>query len=351
MEVTGREEKRLSPVAAEALTRAIAGAETCGVPLPEILRALADDLADPRLATTAKYLAEKIHQGATLDEAIASIAQRLPNGTRCLVSAGAHTGQLAEILESYCQQQVVRKEISQTIWSAIAYPMFIAILFVPILLLFTVWIVPMFDSLFQDWNVELPKITASVIKISRDVPLLLAVLLGVPAGTVLVIKLFGLKRLDHRLRNATPLIGRFWIWASQIELAAMLAIFLKNQLPLPDALERTAMVVHDHNVARTCRWASGQVRSGQGLGAAFADSMHIDPMLTEMIVWGESSSTLPDMLHLAEDMYSARINQRAAFLARLLPLIAMLMIGGFMVAVVLTSLLLPLLSLVRTLAG
>ena len=58
MERTLLGKNRLSPEAAEALAGAIAGGKSSNIPLPEVLIALADDLADRRLAVTAKKLAE-----------------------------------------------------------------------------------------------------------------------------------------------------------------------------------------------------------------------------------------------------------------------------------------------------
>ena len=86
---------QLSPDAAAALLRSIADTEASGLPLGDVLGALAEDSGDRRLAAVAKQLARQTAQGVPLDKALAALGNQMPADIRGVLTAGVRSGKLA----------------------------------------------------------------------------------------------------------------------------------------------------------------------------------------------------------------------------------------------------------------
>lgn len=342
---------RVSAAGASALAGSLAAGVAAGLPLSEVLTALADDADDKRLVRIAEELAERTDRGELLDDALASMANRLPRELRGVLAAGAKSGRLAEVIEGFAAHQSERRNLTRTIRAAMVSPLLSIAVFIPFVLLFAWWIVPSFSDLYDEFELELPVATTSILEVAESATGILVALIGIPVFVFLVLRVFALRRLEHWIRGATPGWGRLWVWCGQFEFAAMLATMLENNLPLPDALESTADAIHDANVARSGRWVTGHVRAGRPLGETLHESIHFDPLIANLASWGESNGALPEALQLAADVLRVRVRYRAAILARLFPFLILLVIATSVVCFVVVALLLPLVDLIEGLSG
>ncbi len=78
------------------LAARLAALAQSGLPLEGGLMALADEVAQPRLARVLRNLAERLERGEKLESAIAAQGSRLPAHLRGLIVAGVRSGRLAD---------------------------------------------------------------------------------------------------------------------------------------------------------------------------------------------------------------------------------------------------------------
>ncbi len=188
-----------------------------------------------------------------------------------------------------------------------------------------------------------------ILQTARQLPGLVAGLLILVLALPLALRLLGGRWLFHRFRAAIPLFGRLWTWSAQREFAALLASFLDQRLPLPQAVEHTGQLISDRNVARACRRVRQRLEAGETLGDSLAQSISFDRTLSAMALWGESYGLLPDALHIAADVFEDRVEQQLAFVRRLVPP-ATLIIVGTLALFVLIGLFIPLVKLIEGLS-
>lgn len=319
------------------------------VPLDVTLAALAEEKGDSRLANVAQRLGNELREGASIDQAIARLGKDLPADVANMLRAGVDSGNLASTMQQLAEQRLVSQRNARSIRAAIAYPLLIVAILVPLLLFLSTWIIPVFGELFEEFDLDLPAITKLSLQASKQLPGLILGLFLLALVLPLMLRFVGGRWLFHRVRAALPLLGPVWTYAGQREFAAMLASFLDLRLPLGQAVSHTGDVLSDRNLGRACRRVTERLDSGQALSRSLADSMHFDRSLVALVAWGERHGLLPQALRLAEEVFADRVEQQASFLRRLLPpvtFVTVAMVLGF----VIISLMVPLVKLIEGLS-
>ena len=331
------------------LVQAVGGASRARVPLEVTLAALGDAKEDRQLSDIAQRLAAQLEQGRSVDQALAQLDRHLPEEFRGLLRAGIESGDLAGTFERFADQRLAAQRIARRIHAAIAYPLLIMAILVPLLLFISMYVIPMFGELYEDFAVELPALTLLVLQSAKQVPVLIAGLALFTVGFPLLLRSFGGRWLFHRVRSATPLLGRLWMWSSQREFAALLASFLDLRLPMTKAVAHTGEVMSDRNVAGACRRVSERLESGESLSESLGQSIHFDRSLVALVAWGERHGLLPEALRISTEVFDDRIEQWASLIQRLLPPVTLIVVGVLMFAIII-SLMLPLVTLMEMLS-
>jgi type IV pilus assembly protein PilC len=328
---------------------AVGAAAANRVPLEMTLSALAEERDDPRLAVVAQRLSDQLHQGATIAEAVATLHHALPAEVLGVLRAGVESGDLAGAVERFAQQRIAAQRVKRQIRSAIAYPLVILAILVPIALFLSLFVIPMFGALYRDFDLELPALTEWVLAAAKQLPLLIAALLVVVIGVPLALRFVGGRWVLDRVRSATPLLGRLWLWSGQREFAVCLASFLDLRLPLTDAVLYTSEVLGDRSMSRACRRVHERLQTGQPLSSCLSQSIHFDRTLVGLASWGENHGLLPQALRIATEVFDDRIVQRTALVRRLLPPLTMVVVAT-LAFIVVASLMVPLVKLIEGLS-
>jgi type II secretory pathway component PulF len=331
------------------LVQAVGAAAASRVPLDVTLAALAEEKDDRRLAAVAGRLATRLQQGATIDQAIAEIDRDVPAEVHGLLRAGIECGDLAGTFERFSIQRLTQQRINGQIRAAVAYPLVIFAILVPLALFLCIFVIPMFGEMFEEFDLDLPQITLYVLQISGQMPALIGGLLAIIVAIPILMRIAGGRWLFHRIRAATPILGRLWTWAGQREFAALLASFLDLRLPLAVAVAHTGEIISDRNLARACRGVSERLTTGQSLGECLSRSMHFDRSLAALAAWGETHGMLPDALRIATDVFDDRVEQQVSLVRRLLPPVTLITVATAMFFVI-VSLMVPLVKLIEGLA-
>jgi type II secretory pathway component PulF len=331
------------------LLEAVGTAAASQMPLEVTLAALADEKEDPRLANIARRLVSELERGVSVEPAVTSLDRQLPAEVRGLLRAGIESGELAGTLMRFTDQRLVTQRIGRRIRATIAYPLLIGVILVPLMLFISTWVIPMFEDIFAEFDIDLPAITLLVLETGKQLPGVIMGLLLFLIGVPVLLRLLGGRWVFHRVRSATPFVGPLWVWCAQREFAAQLASFLDLRLPMINAVTHTGEVMSDRNVSRACRRVAQRLETGQPLSASLSQSIHFDRSLVTLIAWGERHGLLPEALRISAEVFDDRIEQHASLIQRLLPPITLIVVGT-MIFVVVIGLMVPLVKLIEGLS-
>jgi general secretion pathway protein F len=155
-------------------------------------------------------------------------------------------------------------------------------------------------------------------------------------------------RFDRSLLRM-PLIGRLLRDLHAARMARTLSTMVASRLPLLEGLKLTTQTVHN----RALRAASGDIteaiRTGGSLSVALRRAGVFPPLLVYLAASGEASGKLDVMLERAADYLEREFDTFTATALSLLEPAIIVIMGGI-VALIVLSILLPILQL-DTLAG
>jgi type IV pilus assembly protein PilC len=234
-------------------------------------------------------------------------------------------------------------------WTAIAYPMTLVAALALWCWFILAAIVPGMARVFDDFGIQLPSMTASVIWLSVHRFALFFSLPLVFGCAVALIFLVGGRASLSNLFAAAPLFGPLWRDRGLAEFSSLLALLLEHSVPLPAALRTTANGLRDAGVAEASRRSAQSASEGQSLGDSLVGEPAFPWVLTPIVAWGERHSSLPAALRSAAEMFRARAELRQQFLATVLPPFIFVFVGATLSYVVI-GLFMPLIKLIQTLS-
>jgi len=339
---------RLGDAEGELLAGELSGLVASGLPLPEGLRALAEELGHRRAAAVLRQLAERIEGGASLEEALETVGDQLPRHVRGLIEAGATSGTLGQVLEGYVDLQRDQAELRRRMWLAVAYPLLLLGLLAGLFVFFGAVLAPGFHEVFMDFEAKLPFMTELFfwffpVGVWYTLGLLVA-LVG-----LFLFALFGPAPRWMRLCVfEIPLFGPFCRWSRLMPFARLMALFIEQGTPLPEALRLTAAGLPDRHLAAGCLRAAEEVSSGRSLGEGLAAAGTFPPSALPLFDWGDRFGSLSVAFRFVADSFQGRTR----FQVELMHVIALpaVMLVVLLAGLNILALFLPLIRLIETLS-
>jgi type IV pilus assembly protein PilC len=245
-------------------------------------------------------------------------------------------------------------ETKRIIVEALAYPATVCVFAAGIVTLLMVFVVPMFEEMFVDFDARLPGATLLLIGISRAFPTLVAV-----AGIILAGGLVfwfacraspGGRRLRERIAMSVPLVGSV-IRASLISrFARSLALTVSSGVPLPESLRLAGGATGSATLDDESELLASRVE--QGLPPTTADGkVKLIPQMFGFVVQiAIGRNSLPEAMFQLARAYDLRAAHSQSMLRGYLVPLAIVFVGvvvGFCIA----SLFLPLVSLINSVSG
>jgi general secretion pathway protein F len=322
-------------------------------PLEESLRTIARQTEKDHVRTILLNVHSGVLEGRRLSEAMAREPGSFPALYRGMVSAGESSGSLPQILERVALLLERQGQVRAKVLSALAYPIILAFVAMFVVFALMVFVVPRVVEQFEDIGQQLPLLTRIVIALSEflaawwwalAIGFALFVLISIRALRDETLRL----RADRTLLRL-PLFGRLIRDLHAARMARTLSTMVASRLPLLEGLKLTTQTVHNRALRIASAEIAETVRTGGSLSGALRRANVFPPLLVYLAASGEASGKLDIMLERAADYLEREFDSfTATALALLEP--AIIVIMGAVVAVIVLSILLPILQL-DTLAG
>lgn len=322
-------------------------------PIEESIRTIARQSEQEQVQRILLSVHGAVLEGRRLSDAMAREPASFPPLYRAMVSAGESSGTLPHILERLANLLERQAQVRSKVLSALAYPIVLSFVATFVVFALMIFVVPKVVEQFDDVGQELPLLTRIVISLSDflanwwwalGLTLTAAVLL---AGRAL--KDEGLRlRFDRRLLRL-PLLGRLLRDLHAARIARTLSTMIASRLPLLEGLKLTTQTVHNRALRAASADLTESIRTGGSLSSAMRRAAIFPPLLVYLAASGEASGKLDLMLERAADYLEREFDSFTATALSLLEPAIIVIMGG-VVAVIVLSILLPILQL-DTLAG
>ncbi len=331
-----------------AFTREFATLLRAGLPVVEALTALLEQFENPHFKRIIADIRDRVMEGASLAEAMASHRRAFSDLYVSMVGAGEASGTLEGILFMLADylEDVVRFR-SKMITIAI-YPSIVFTVMIGVLVILVGFVIPRVSKIFADLGHSLPFYTRAIVGVSNITvnywPLFIVAAVGVYIGYYFYSRRPAGRRRIDALKLKLPIIGRFVRLAVTSRFARTLGTLLKGGVSIVKALEIARGVIGNEVIKEVIDETKESIARGTTLSEPLKNSGVFPPVVIHMISAGERSGELEEMLFRVSEIFDQEIETATnAFISILEPLVVVLMAG--LVLFIILSVLLPLLQM------
>ena len=323
------------------LSRQLATMLEAGVPLVQAFEIIGRGHENPKMQELVLAIKTDVEAGSSLAEALAKHPLHFDDLYVNLVRAGEHAGVLDSLLDKIATYKEKTESLKGKIKKALFYPTAVLVVAVLVTILLLVFVVPQFETMFQNFGADLPAFTRLVIDMSRFMQdWWWAVLLGI-AGVVIGFR--ELHKRSPRFRRGfdrvmlrLPIVGPILRKAAIARYARTLATMFAAGVPLVEALQSVAGATGNAEYAEAVLQMREAVATGQQLQLAMRQTGLFPHMVVQMVAIGEEAGSLDEMLSKVADFYEEEVDNAVDALSSLLEPIIMVvlgvLVGGLVVA-------------------
>jgi type IV pilus assembly protein PilC len=333
------------------MSRQMATMISAGLSLLQTLNILSEQTENKELAGALKRVRSDVETGVGFSDSLRKHPLVFPPLMINLIRAGEAGGFLDKALDSVATNYEKEVKLRGTIVSALTYPVVVLIMSVLAVIGMLIFIVPVFEKMFQDLDGELPLPTQFLVWLSK-VMVWLGPLLIV-ASIAFAVWWRKNKNSDRVRSFVDPIKLKLPVFGPLITKIAI-ARFTRNfgtmigaGVPIMSSLSIIGETSGNWVVEKALLKVQDSVRTGQSIARPLAQEAVFPPMVTQMIAVGEDSGSLEMMLHKISDFYDSEVQSTTEQLTALIePLIIAFLgvvIGGMIVA-----LYMPIFSIIGT---
>ena len=325
-----------------------------GMPLVQGLDAIAQQHPNEAFRTVLNQVRSDVESGSTLSAALAKHPKVFDSLFTNMVAAGETGGILDTILQrlSTFIEKIVK--LKSALRSAMIYPSVILTVAIGVVIVILWKVVPVFRTLFEGFNVQLPLLTRVVIAVSEIVErfaLLFVVVIVV--GAIGFMKFYRTEKGRHIVDKyllKCPVLGDILRKIGVARFTRTLATLLTSGVPILEGLDITARTAGNAILEDTIHTLKQRIEEGGTMAEPMRQSGFFPPMVTQMVSVGESTGEMDSMLVKVADFYEEEVDVVVANLLTILEPILMVFLG-VVVGGIVVAMYLPLFKLIQVLSG
>ncbi len=346
--------KKVSQAEVAVFTRQFSIMLNAGLPLIQALDAIAQQHPNQGFKAVLDIIRGDVEAGSTLSAAMSRHPKVFDPLFTNMIAAGETGGILDTILQrlSVFIEKIVK--LKRALRSAMIYPATILTIAIGVVIIILWKVVPVFATLFEGFNVELPLLTRAVIMLSGLIERYVIFL-----AVFVALGIFGLKSyyktdkgrhvIDKTLLKF-PILGDIIRKITVARFTRTLATLLTSGVPILEGLNITAKTSGNAVLEDVIYQIRQRIEEGGNMADPMRQSGFFPPMVTQMVSVGESTGEMDTMLVKIADYYEEEVDVLVANLLTILEPIMMVFLG-VMVGGIVIAMYMPLFKLIKVLSG
>ena len=319
-----------------------------GLPLDRSLQVLLELAENERIKQTITAVRDQVREGGSLSEALDAQHGSFSRLFINMVRAGEIGGSLDTTLDRLADYMERTKDLKDSVFSAMIYPIMLMLLAGGSLVLLLVYVIPQFTPIFEELGGDLPMITKIVLAAGSVLQNFWWGLIGLTFIAVVLFRRM-LANPEQRLRWDTRVLQMRWVGdlVAKMEIARLsrtLGTLLSNGVPLLSGLSIARNVMNNSLLRQSVEDTTQKVKTGGGLAHNLAETGQFPRLALQMVSVGEETGKLDSMLLKVADTYDKEVrNTIDRLLAIFTPVITLLM--AVMIGTIVMSVLLAIMGI------
>jgi type IV pilus assembly protein PilC len=342
------------------ITRQLSTLQDAGLPLLRSIQILESQQRPGLLKSIMGGVAEEVEAGTTLSDAMAKHPKAFDRLYCKMVNAGEIGGVLDIILQRLANFLEKAQRLRRRIMGAMIYPVCVIIVAVAIVTAIMVFVIPKFQEIFNDFEVELPGLTQWLISTSMWVAGKASPDQVIPGwvwivfSPVLIFLFFKLIRKTGPGRAATdivririPVVGPLIRKTAVARFTRTLGTLVSAGVPILEAIMITRDTSGNYVYEKALTKVHDSIREGETFSGPLRESKVCDAIVVNMIDVGEETGDLDTMLMKIADNYDEEVDVAVQGLLSLFEPLLVVVLGSIVGTIVL-ALFLPLVKMIES---
>ena len=282
-----------------------------GVPIMRALGGLQESTGNPTFREVLRSLRENLDSGRPL-----SVAMQRQNGVFspffvAMVYVGETTGRLEEIFLRMFNHLEFQEAMRNQVKSALRYPIFVLAAMAIAIVIINLFVIPEFAKVYKGFNAQLPMLTKVLIGFSDLMVATWPILLGGLIAAVFAFRSY--TRTKHgkfawdRFKLRIPIAGKIVLKATLARFSRSFSLSMRSGVPVVQGLSLVAQTVDNTFVAEKVEKMREGVERGESVLRTTQHSGIFTPVVMQMVMVGEESGALDDMMEEVAEMYQREV--------------------------------------------
>lgn len=284
-----------------------------GLTLVGCLDILSQQVENKALSNAIKVIKSDVEAGSNLADACEKQPQVFSTLNICMIRAGELGGVLDEILNKIANLMEKEYALKQKVKSAMTYPTFVGAGALLMSIFMLTFILPQFVEVFAQFGGELPALTNFFVQLTKlfgKYWYLFFITFGALAFAFLTyIRTPSGKMNFDKLKLSVPIFGDINRKTAVSRFTRILGTLIKSGVPILEALKVSSNAVGNQVISLAVTNARTKIGEGQSISGPLAVSGVFPPMVTRMIMVGEETGELEEMLLKIANFYDQEVDR------------------------------------------
>ena len=314
-----------------------------GIALTEAVKILAKQDKRKKYKPVYESLIYELTMGESFSESLRKQGNVFPALLVNMIKSSELIGNIEDTLDEMADYYQEVEDTKRAVISAMAYPCVVLLFAIGIVIFMLTFIVPRFVGIYESMNAELNVVTVITLKISaflrtQYVPLITGIIGFIVLYAVLYIKVKSFRTFMQTIFMKLPVVGDILIYKEMSLFAITFATLQKNNVLLTDSIDILAKITNNEIYKSIMNHTINNLIKGEKMSESFKDNWAIPDVAYYMILTGESTGELANMLEKIGDYYQKleknSVNMIKTFIEPVLIVFLAVVVGFILIAVV-----------------
>ena len=291
---------------------------------------------------TMQAIAYELTMGNSFSQALEKQGSKFPPLLINMLKAAEATGDLESTLDDmsnyYSEMETTRKQMI----SAMTYPTIVIIFAIVVVCFIILYVVPQFEDIYSSNGVTVTGLTALVLAASKFLKtdawmLLLAIIVAIIIFFMAYKKVKAFRRQVQVVLMHIPVVKNIIIYNEIAIFTKTFASLLKNNVYITQSVEILSKITNNEIYKEIMYNTINNIVVGDKISKAFKDHWAVPDVAYNMIVTGESTGELAEMMdrvsHYYQEQHASMVNNIKSFIEPLTIVFLAVVVGGIIISI------------------
>jgi type II secretory pathway component PulF len=264
------------------------------------------------------------------------------------IQIGEETGTTAQVCQELGVFYERKNEQKRIIIAALTYPSIVLTTAVLVVVFMLSYVVPMFEGIFKQNNMELPMLTKMIVNLSAIVQSYGIYILLLLAGLVFTGRILKdnptYRKTSHYFLLRVPILGTFITKVYLAQFTQAVALLTTAKVPLLNSIQMVKKMIRFVPLQDALDKVENSILKGNSLSISLKDNHLFDNRIISLVKVAEETNQTEYVFKQLSEQYNQEVIQQSKIMTTVLEPLIILFVG-VLVAVLLVAMYLPMFQL------